>query len=309
MKKILGLITTRTKHFTKYSIKFIKKFIKEIDKFYIITTQEAYDNFFSKIIDFKHKKIIINHDDIFSNKSGSIFFLCAEEIMKENEKNSIIYITGDGGYLVNNPFTYVKNNINLFDDFDILNSIHNHLGRDMCFDTGAFFKNNERSEKFIKKLLDITINSFKYKEMILNANGFKNNNKKLKLKNISRWIITQELFWNIFIKNNSVNELSNLAIVKFSRKFHWAGNSTSPKNFVETLYDSMFFEDRCLINLLGKPKNCLNEILFKYYFEFIDKKDKIMDKDKFVNKFSDYNKSLWNKAILHYKKLFSNKLN
>lgn len=300
MKRIFGYVTNRTTDFTEIGIKFIKKWVNDIDEFHLFTTKEAYEIFFSKVIDFKHTVTFFDNDWFFPNRMSWAFYKFALELANIYDDDTILNINGDGGFFIKNPFEWVKNHENNFDDYDIINTIY----KDHCFDTAAFFKNNDRSRNFLKQFTEICENP--PKDLLIYDNQFKERKKLWKLHEQQRWFITQDLFWNIYLKNPTVNFLSNLANVKFfTKKFHWAGNSSSPEKFVSSLYDSLFLEEECLINLLGKFKNSLPRELFTYYFDIIDNKDEIISKEEFINKYSKIDENKHKNALNHYRILFT----
>ena len=83
--------------------------------------------------------------------------------------------------------------------------------------------------------------------------------------------------------------------------------SNSNINWISTLYDSFFLQEECLINLLGKYKYSINQDVYKYYFDnYGNDKDKLLNKNDFINKYSVVNNDRMNDALKHYKKLFTN---
>lgn len=266
MKRILAIITDRTEEFSKYNILFIKKFIHEIDEFYMFTTEEAYNNFYVNILDFPHKKVFFEKADFYPNKIGYGFHIYSEYLCNQTEEGSIVYITGDGAFMVKNPFDFIKDE----DDFDVINCIYNHHGKDMCFDIGSFFKNTKQTKLFLSKLMDFFENPVDKLKLYPNGNQTQLTN----IGNLSRWLIAQDIYWNIYMKNENIKYLYELANIKFFKnRFHWAGNSASTTSFVSTLYDSLFLKEECIINLLGKYKYLINQDFYKYYYDhFFDKK-------------------------------------
>lgn len=306
-KKILSYITNRTTEFGRVSLLFIQKFIHEVDEFYIMTTPEAYENFFKHHIHFEHKKVLFNNDDFYPNKLGQAPYLYCDFLCNNTERGSIIYTAGDGGFIVKNPFTWIQEHHNNFNTYDIVNCIHKHYGPNgtyMCFDTGAFFINNERSQLFFQKLIHIANNPPRNITMLPNAKI----NVYQPFTQISKWLIIQEIFWNIYKKNSQINDLTNTATVLFvTDKWHWAGDSGTESRFIATLYDSLFVKDECIINLLGRFKNTVNQEIYQYYYDIIDNLDNIMPKQEFINKFLVNNTKKQNEILNHYKKLFNNK--
>jgi hypothetical protein len=301
-KKILAIITDRSEIFTQYNIKFIKKFIDEIDEFYIITTEENYNNFFIDIIDFKHNKIFYKKEDVYPNKLGRIFYLYCDFFCNNTPENSIIYITGDGEFLIKNPFDWVKQYENNFDNYDIINCIHRHHSTNMCFDIGAFYINNQRSKLFFTELFNILDNNT---NILLAPNGKMN---LTCITNLSSWLVLQDIFWNIHIKNKNLKFLTDIASVKFfSKKFHWAPPYDSFMSWVELYYDSLFLTEECIINLLGKNKYFVNEDFYKYYYESFFDKNKIISKKEFIDRFENPNLEASKKVHHHYCLMFANK--
>ena len=144
-KKILAIITNRFEEYTKYAFLFVRKFIHEIDKFYIITTKENYEKIKEYII-FNHEIIFFNNEWFFPKKVPYSFYYYGLELANINDENSIIYVTGDGGFYTKNPFKFIEQYENNFENYDIINTIYENRS----MDTGCFFKNNNRSKSFLK---------------------------------------------------------------------------------------------------------------------------------------------------------------
>lgn len=300
-KYVFGICSDRTEEFTRVAINFIKKWVHEIDDFYIITKTSSYNNFFSKIIDFPHKTIIVEDAKWATKTIGAACYKYGLELSASYDEDTIININGDGGFFVHNPFKWIQTHHNNFESFDIVNTIY----RNHCFDTSCWFRNNERSQYFLKKLwktcedpgeIKVYDNNIKTRTVLSNLNSH------------PRWFVIQDLFWNIYLKNENVKFLWEEPKFLFvGEDYHWAGNSGSPVTFISTLYDSLFLENVPLVNLLGKFKYSVNQKVYQYYFDNIDDKTHMMNKANFIEIYSKIDVDSHKLSLEHYAKLFSEK--
>ena len=299
MKKILGFVTDRTKEFTKYSIYFIKKWVNEIDEFYIYTTRKAYNNFFKNIIDFKHKVIFLDkrytdHPERWSYQ----FWEKGLEIAEKYDDNTLIYFTGDGAFLVNNPFKYVEKYENNFNNYDLIGCIYDRH----CYDVGPFFKNSKRSREFLRNFVKICQN-VPNNNLLIYENWNRERKKLIPIsKSLHRnWLCTQNILWNIYLKNPNINFLTKVINVKFfTTEYHKYTGPGSVSGMCSTLYDS-FKWNCCLINFRGKPKYVITPEVYKYYFYNYDNKN-IISKKEFMKRFGYQDKKKWKEAIERYNK-------
>lgn len=307
-KHILGFCTTRKENFTKYSILAIKKFINEIDEFYIITTKEAYNTFFKDLLDFKHKKIFFKHEDVYPKKIGYNFYRYYDLISKQSPENSLIHITGDGAFFCKNPFKWVAENKNNFNNYDVLSVILDspNINTKVCIDIGPFCKNNKRSKKFIKELIKLIEQPPKY--LLLEKNVSKK--KELtNIRNLNKWMIVQDIYWNLYVNNKNLDFLNKLAKVHFLENNYMSLQRTKNiHTWCSDLYDSLFLDNLCQLNLLGKNKYLINDEIYKFYIDFISNKKKFLNKEVFLKKCKNYNKTKSKNVDNHYKLLYKQKI-
>mgnify|MGYP000091103985 CR=1 FL=1 len=302
-KHILGFCTNRKENFTKYSILSIKRFINEIDEFYIITTKEAYNTFFKKLLDFPHKKIFFKNEDVYPKKIGYNWYRFYDFISERSPKESLIHIGGDGGIFHMNPFKWITEKENNFYNYDIVSVIMDspNVKTEVSIDIGPFCKNNIRSKKFIKELIKLVEN------LPNNLLLQKNVSKKKELTNmrdLNYWMLVQDIFWNIYINNKNLHFLTKLAKVHFlDKKYMHTQKLNSLENWCSLLYDSLLLKNVCQINLLGRNKYLIKDEIYKYYLDVISNKKKIINKEVFLKKCMNYDKIKSIEAAKHYKLL------
>ena len=297
-KKIFAIITNRFEEYTKYALLFVEKFINEIDKFYLITTEENYENL-KKYAKFNHETIFFDNEWFFPKRVPYSFYYYGLELAKISEEDSIIYVSGDGGFYTKNPFKHVEDYENNFNDYDVINTLYNNR----VLDTACFFKNNDRSKSFLKKIIDICED--RNEKYLIFKN--KNQNEKHKINELNPWVICQDLFWNIYLYNNNIctdhdktliSLFTSAKVYFFKNNFHYVGDTSTSEKFIEYIYDYLLL-DYCLLNLKGKYKNCINIEIYKYIYDNINSNIKL-SKNEFVKKFLIINETKLEQTKLNY---------